>query len=94
MSFVRTNRFRVEPSDVDTLVRRRAALVAAVRAKVPGLLDTRLVRLADGAVTDTWVWDSAEHAMAAGQVVPTLPEAAAVFPLIRGTVSEDGEIID
>lgn len=93
MAEIRIHRYRVDPADVDELIARRAALIDWVRSRLPGLLETRLIRLEDGTFVDSWRWESAEHMQAAIAAAP-FPEAGAAWALTREATSEDGEIVD
>lgn len=94
MSFVRTHRYSVDPGNLDELIARRAALIAAIRAAHPGLAETRLTHLKDGTFTDVWRWDSAELMQAAAADLPNFPEARAAMALTRDATAIDGEIVD
>jgi hypothetical protein len=94
MAVVRTHRYRVDPADLEELLRRRAKLIAAIRAAYTGLAEVRLTRLDDETFTDAWRWDSAEQMRAALAAAPTLPEARAAMSLTRDSTAEDGEIVD
>jgi hypothetical protein len=95
MSAIRIHRYVVDPADVDDLIARRATLIAAIRAKHPGLVEARLIRLRDDTYIDSWRWESKEQmkaALAAG--APALPEARAAWSLTRDASKEDGEVVD
>ncbi len=93
MADIRIHRYTVDPADIEELRARRATLIAAIRADHPGLIEARLVRLADGTLMDSWRWDSAEHMQAALAAAP-FPEAGPAWSLTREATSEDGEIIE
>jgi hypothetical protein len=93
MADIRIHRYVVDPADVEEFLARRAALVTAVRADHPGLVEARLVRLDDGAFVDTWRWDAADH-MAAALAAAPFPDAGPAWALTRDAGSEDGQIID
>ena len=94
MAVVRIHRYSVDPADFDELIVRRAALIDAMRAKHPGLAETRLIRLDDTTYVETWRWDSDEHMQAALADVPSIPEVPAAMSLTRDRSAEDGEIVD
>jgi hypothetical protein len=94
MTIVRAHRYTVDPADLDELISRRSALIDAVRAAHPGLIETRLTRLDDGTFTDVWRWDSAEHMGAALADIRNFPEAPAAMSLTRDATAVNGEIID
>jgi hypothetical protein len=68
----------------DEMLKRRPVLEAAVRDKLPGLLDIRLVRLDDGTFLDVLRWESREAADAAVEEFAEIPEAGE----IHGFLSE------
>jgi hypothetical protein len=94
MAVVRMHRYTVAPDDLQELLARRAAVIAAIRAAHDGLAETRLTRLEDGTFTDIWRWDSAEQMKAAFASAPALPEVAAAMSLARDATAQNGEIID
>jgi heme-degrading monooxygenase HmoA len=96
MTVLRIDRFTVEPDNAAELLTRRAALVAAVRGTVPGLLEARLAKVDDRTWVDMWRWDSLENAHAAvtRAQAGAYPEAAAAFELTRDVVTEFTEIVD
>jgi hypothetical protein len=61
MAVVRIHRYSVDPAEVDELLTRRTALIAAIRAEHPGLAEARLIRLEDGTFIDAWRWESEEQ---------------------------------
>jgi hypothetical protein len=67
------------------MLSRRPVLEAAVREKLPGLLDISLVRLEDGTYLDVLRWESREAADAAIEKFAEIPEAGE----IHGFLSED-----
>src|SRR5438105_3549722 len=94
MAYVRIHRYTVNPADVEELLDRRAAVITAIRAGHPGLVEARLIRLEDGTYLDAWRWDSLEHMQAAQAAAPTHHEVAAAMSLTQDRTAEDGEIID
>ena len=73
---------------------RRPALEAAVRERLPGLLEIRLVRLDDGTYLDVLRWESRAAADAAVDQFASIPEAGE----IHGHFGEDlghhrGEVV-
>jgi heme-degrading monooxygenase HmoA len=76
---------RVREGAEQEMLSRRPALEAAVREKLPGLLDIRLVRLDDGTYLDVLRWESREAADAAIERFAEVPEAGE----IHGFLSED-----
>jgi heme-degrading monooxygenase HmoA len=94
MSVLRLSRFTADPASVDTLLARRAALIAAVRRSHPGLREASLVRVDDRTFVDVWRWDSADAMRAAVAAAPSMPETRAAFALVADTTAEDGEILD
>jgi Antibiotic biosynthesis monooxygenase len=94
MPDIRIHRYAVDAADADEFLARRAELISAMRAKHPGLVETRLIRLDDGTLIDSWRWASAEKMHAALAAAPTFPEVRAAMSLVREASNEDGEIID
>ena len=94
MSVVRTHHYTVEPADLDELLARRGALIAAIREAHPGLTTARLVRLADGSYSDTWHWESDAQLGAALAALGGYPEAPRTMALTRDGTAQNGEIID
>jgi heme-degrading monooxygenase HmoA len=85
---------RVREGIEEELATRRPALEAAVREKLPGLLDIRLVRLDDGTYLDVLRWESREAADSAVEQFASIPEAGE----IHGHFAEDlahhrGEVV-
>lgn len=96
MAILRIDRFVVDPRDASELINRRNALVIAVREAVPGLLESRLVKVDDSHWIDMWRWDTLASAQAAASRAQAggFPEAAAAFELARDVVTEFTEIVD
>ncbi|HEV2780046.1 MAG TPA: hypothetical protein VGX25_11690 [Actinophytocola sp.] len=94
MAVLRMHRYSVDPADLDELIKRRAALIEALRAADYKLIHTRLTRLEDGTFSDVWVWDSVETMKAVGADLPNFPQAAAALSLTRDRTDIDGEIVD
>jgi Antibiotic biosynthesis monooxygenase len=96
MTVLRIDRFTADPARADELVRRRNALVAAVRDAVPGLLDARLARVDDRTWIDLWRWDSHANAQAAVDQARSgaLPEAASAFEIATDVTTEFAEVVD
>ena len=96
MAVLRIDRFVVNPDDASELINRRNALVAAVNDTVPGLLESRLVRVDESHWIDMWRWDTLANAQAAASRAQAggFPEAAAAFELTRDVVTEFTEIVD
>ena len=76
------------------MISKRAALVAAIRHRFPGLTEARLTRLDDRTWIDVWRWESRADLQRALEGGPTIPEAPAVFALTQELSTEDAEIID
>jgi hypothetical protein len=66
------------------MLRRRPALEAGVRNKLPGLLDICLIRLDDGTYLDVLRWVSREAADAAIQKFAEVPEAGEIHDFLSG----------
>jgi hypothetical protein len=96
MAVMRTTRFQVAPGDVEEMIGRRSALVAAARKAFPGLTEARLARVGAQAWVDSWRWESAASLDAALQAAATgaLPEAGPAFALTWNATAESLEIVD
>jgi heme-degrading monooxygenase HmoA len=66
------------------MIRRRPALEAGVREKLPGLLDIQLLRLADGTYIDLLRWESRAAADAAIERFANVPEAGEIHDFLSG----------
>lgn len=96
MPIIRMTRFEVAPADVEEMIARRNALVAAVRNAFPGLTEARLARVGEQVWIDSWRWESAASLDAALQAAATgaLPEAGPAFALTGNATGESAEIVD
>ncbi|GIG67703.1 hypothetical protein [Phytomonospora endophytica] len=90
---VHVHHYGVDDEVFDEFLRRRAAVIDAVRSRHPALNATTLVRLEDGGYTDTWQWDDAEAMGAAFASLPDLPEAGAAMSLTTGATGRSGEVV-
>jgi hypothetical protein len=87
-------RFKVDPENASRILASRDDMVAAVRSHFPGLIEANLARLDETTWIDVWKWQSLEHAKAAAEGAPSLPEAAAMFALITEVESmEHADIV-
>jgi heme-degrading monooxygenase HmoA len=68
----------------EEMMRRRPALEAGVREKLPGLLDIHLLRLDDGTYIDLLRWESREAADAAIEKFANVPEAGQIHDFLSG----------
>lgn len=96
MAVIRTTRFEVAPADVEEMIARRNALVAAVRDAFPGLTEARLARVGEQLWTDSWRWETAASLDTALQAAATgaLPAAGPAFALTGNATAESAEIVD
>lgn len=94
MSDIRIHRYHVEPERLDEFVARRGELITAMRAKHPGLVETRLIELGDGDYVETWRWSSPAEMRAAFADVASIPEARAAMSLTQNPSAEDGSVVD
>jgi quinol monooxygenase YgiN len=94
MTVARFARFHVEPAQVEEMIDKRAAVIAAIRRRFPGLVEARLARLDERTWVDVWRWESAADLQRALEGGPTVPEAPALFALIQQLTTEDAEIVD
>jgi heme-degrading monooxygenase HmoA len=91
--FVEVVHAKVRDGAEQELLRRRPALEAGVREKLPGLLDIRLVRLDDGTYLDVLRWESREAADAAIARFAEVPEAEEIHGyLAEGLAHYRGEV--
>jgi hypothetical protein len=87
-------RFTIDPADAEEMLATRDAMVAAIRRAFAGLREARLARIDDETWIDVWRWESATSAKAAAEGAPSIPEAAAMFALIKDVVAmEHAEIL-
>jgi heme-degrading monooxygenase HmoA len=75
---------KVRDGAEEEMLRRRPALEAGVREKLPGLLDIRLIRLDDGTYLDVLRWESREAADAAIERFAEVPEAGEIHAFLSG----------
>lgn len=94
MTVLRMTRFSLDPAKAETMLAKRADLIAAVRAGFPGLTETRLARIDDETWLDQWIWDSVESLETALAGAPSLPEAQVAFSLVRDASEERAELVD
>jgi hypothetical protein len=94
MTNIRIHRYAVDEENLDEFIARRAALIAAMRERHPGLTETRLIKLDNGTFVDTWRWASADEMQAAFASVPDMPEVGAAMSLTRDASNDDGEVVD
>jgi hypothetical protein len=94
VAVLRLTRFKTDPADVEAMLEKRAALIAAVRKSYPGLLQAQLAMADDETWIDAWRWDSRESAQAAISNVPAIPEAGAAFALTRDASAEFADVVD
>lgn len=94
MANIRIHRYAVDRERLDEFIARRAALIAAMRERHPGLTETRLIKLEDDTFVDTWRWASGDEMRAAFASVPEMPEVPAAMSLTREASNEDGEVVD
>jgi hypothetical protein len=94
MADIRIHRYSVDQANRDELLARRTDLITAIRAKHPGLTDTRLIDLGDGAFIEIWRWASPAEMQAALADIAAIPEARAAMSLTRDATSEDGDVVD
>jgi heme-degrading monooxygenase HmoA len=75
---------KVRAGAEEEMLRRRPELEIAVKEKLPGLLDIRLVRLEDGTYLDVLRWESREAADAAIETFAAVPEAGEIHHFLGG----------
>jgi quinol monooxygenase YgiN len=94
VAVLRLTRFKTDPADVEAMLEKRAALIAAVRRSYPGLLQAQLAMADDETWIDAWRWDSRESAQAAIANAPAIPEAGAAFALTSDASAEFADVVD
>lgn len=94
MALMRLTRFTIDAADREPMLTKRAALIDAVRARYPGLTETRLTRIDDEHWLDLWRWESDDHLQAVVAGVHDLPEATPAFALVRDATAESADIIE
>jgi hypothetical protein len=94
MTDIRVHRYQVEPARRDEFLARRAELIAAMRTKHPGLIETRLIDLGDSNYIDTWRWNSSAEMEAAFADRANIPEVPAAMSLTQNASADDGSLID
>ncbi len=80
-------RSRLRPGAEGRMLELRPAMIEAVRARFPELIDARLVRLDDGTWLDVVRWRSREAADAAAAAFGEIPEAREMGELIEEVVA-------
>src|SRR5919108_4959297 len=75
---------KVRDGAEEDMLRRRPALEAGVREKLPGLVDIRLIRLEDGTYIDLLRWESRQAADAAVEKFAEIPEAGEIHQFLGG----------
>lgn len=75
--------------DSDELVRRHRPMVQALQERLPGFVDARLARTADGSWLDIITWASLAEARAAQATEPQLSEYAAFVAQIDRVLWSD-----
>ena len=73
---------KVREGTAGQMLTRRPVLEAAVREKLPGLLDIRLIRLDDGTFLDVLRWTSRQAADAAIEKFAEIPEAGQIHAFL------------
>ncbi|MFC5824380.1 antibiotic biosynthesis monooxygenase [Nonomuraea insulae] len=94
MAFLRIVRFTADPAEAEQVLARREDLITAVRARFPGLTETRLARLDEHTWLDSWRWDSQATLESAVAAAHDLPETGPAFALVKDATSQEGEIVD
>lgn len=86
---------KVRDGGEEEMLRRRPALEAGIKEKLPGLLDIRLIRLDDGTFLDVLRWESREAADAAIQRFADVPEAGEIHDFLSGgdVAHHRGEVV-
>lgn len=88
MAVVELARFQVVEGAEERLLAERPAMLAALRARFPGVLAAYLTREPDGGWLDILVWRGHEEAEESAREIMTIPECAAWFR----HVSESGGV--
>jgi hypothetical protein len=80
-------RSRVRAGREEDMLKLRPAMIAAVRARFPELIEAKLIRLDDGLWLDIIRWSSRQAAEQAAAQFDQIPEARAMGELIEEIVS-------
>lgn len=95
MATLELARFTMDPKNEAALLRRRPALVDALRDACPGFVSARLTRLDERTWLDVVEWGSREEAEAAQEIVQGVPAAVDFFALIDQVLAmEHAEVVD
>ena len=78
---------RVRSEAQEEMLALRPAMIDAVRARCPGMLDAQLVHLDDGTWLDIVTWSSREAAERAAAQFGSIPEAVAMSRLVDEVLS-------
>jgi hypothetical protein len=80
-------RSRVRVGREEDMLKLRPAMIAAVRARFPELIEAKLIRLDNGLWLDVIQWGSREAAEQAAAQFDQIPESRAMSELIEEIVS-------
>ena len=94
MAVVRVHHDSVDEADDEEFLKRRAAVIDAIRADHPVLSKTTLIKLEDGTYTDTWRWDSPAQMGAAFGAAATVGEIGPAMSPTKDGTAVNGEIVD
>ena len=94
MAVVRVHHYSVDEADYEEFLKRRAAVIDAIRADHSGLGKTTLVKLGNGTYNDTWRWDSPAQMAAAFAAAGTVAEIGPAMSLTKDGTAVNGEVID
>jgi hypothetical protein len=83
MTVVRIHHYSVDQADYEEFLKRRAAVIDAIRADHLGLSKATLTKLEDGTYADTWRWDSLAEMGAAFGAASTVAEIGPAMSLPR-----------
>ncbi len=78
---------RIRVGVEEEMFRRRPQLEAAIRDRLPGLLDISLVRLDDGTYLDVLRWESRAAADAAVEQFAQVPEAGEIHGFVEESLA-------
>jgi hypothetical protein len=94
MAVVRVHHYLVDEADYEEFLKRRAAVIDAIRTDHPGLNETTLVKLENGTYHDTWRWDSLAQMGAAFAAAGTVAEIGPAMSLTKDGTAVNGEVVD
>jgi hypothetical protein len=94
VAVLRLTRFKTDPADVEAMLEKRAALIAAVRQSYPGLLQAQLAWPTTRPGSTPGAGTRARARRRPSATCPPIPEAGAAFALTRDVSAEFADVVD